>query len=807
MGSRKRWAGVVVALGLATGCGPDVTGMVNDDLSEVRQSLTQSAHLQALSSAQKAERGASRQLQLLVEPRLQRALDQRSRRRLMKGLEAKDPKHPLLKEVRQSVADEDAAIASVKADVAARQAVHRQQVKTLAAALTAAATVAQAAAAAVGKSGAFPLEVAVVDFTFGLSLRVPTLHTEVQSLWSDPRCRGDLIIEGTLDTWLRAVIAEKDLEATTAAEAFQHQLSCLSQRQLRRLEAAMVVQTEATLARFGGASAPFGDRFRQLMAGPIVLLADQTRPFSFDKPGLTWLARHQKALSLAAAQQGSLLFRAGLFVIDPRRHALLAINSKAQRASAQKSPLSTRLMVLRDTKGAWSTNLLPAFIEAITSPCFGADLVLEGTGVAGEKLTCDLGCGPARKDAAILGRWFTRTVLPSLIASKDCGSGGGAAPAAGGSTSGDGSARAGGGGVTIGAAAARTDCVMDAVMNDRPSGVRDLLACLSTTHPGSGTSGLLTTGVSGGPSCNPSVASGADSDWGFDENNERVFSNGCDRQTGQCEHQYLEYYDPADGKYHLVDVDTEEEVAVHAEPADPNDPLTPDQGGSGNAGSGGGTAGSGSGGGTAGSGSGGGTAGSGSGGGTAGSGGGSGSGGGGGTNTCEGGGWPCEGEGSSDDCDNDPGCRNGEAEHCDPEAGSCSAGCTGQDNATAFAECAFGAPGSSGTTESIPGVIDPNVILTGPDDVTPGPGNPAGIFACMGGGVGANFSCARQSIMLCPPESPNCGCARSVTTVPNLSVSQCEAMQCLNASVAGGEALMSAPTGAGACGCSSVLGC
>lgn len=804
------WAGLALALS----CGPDATSLLRDEeLGEAQSALTQAEHLRALALAQADERAASRALQLLVEPRRQRALDQESRRRLVVGLSAKNPNHPNLSVVRKTILDEDAAIAAYRSRIVASQTTHRDRAKRLSDALTAARPAALTAAQDLGKSGAFPFEVAIVDFSFGLSQQVPTLHTEVQRLWADPACRGDLILEGLLDAYLRATIAETDLKAAAAIEAFQHQLSCLSQRQLRLLEGAMVQQTERTLARLVGTRAPvFSQRFRELMAGPIVLIADQTRGLSFSKPGLRWLAQHQQALMQAASLQGSLLNRAGVFIIDPRRHQLLTINSKAQRATSKlSSPLATRLLVIRDAKGSWSSNLLPAFLQAITGPCFGADLVLEGTGVLGEKLTCDQGCGAALKDASWLAKGFSVPLSRSTRAAKECPTSGTTSTSGGSAT--DSTSPAGTGGVTLGSTASRANCVMDAVMDARTGGTADILSCLGTLHPASGKPGLLNPGLSGGKSCNPSVAQG-EGDWPFDENNERVFSNGCDKQTGFCDNQYMEYWDPEDGLFHLVDVDTEEEVTVNDAPADPTNPLggtgggggssTGGGGGSSTGGGTGGTAGGGSGttgGGSGTTGGGSGTTGGGSGGGT---GGGGGSTGGGGGSTCEGGGWPCEGETESD-CADDPECRDSELESCSDVEGSCSGGCTGQDNtALAFHDCAFGSA-RTGTPSSMPGSADPNVILTSPDDTTTGT-SATGVLACMAGGVGVNFTCSLQSVALCLPDQPNCGCTKSAVVVPNLSIAQCEAMQCTNMSSTQGEALMSAPSGAGACGCSSVLG-
>jgi hypothetical protein len=659
---------------------------------------------------------------------------------------------------------------------------------------------AQPEALSTNKSGAFSLRVAAADFSWGLAEQVPRLHTEVQSLWSDPRCRGDLVVQGTLDAWLDAALAEDDLAAFGAVQALQQQLSCLSQRQLRLLEGALVLQTELALGRMVGTkSAPaFASRFRQLMAVPIILVADQVRAFSWGKPGLRWVLDHQPELTLAASLQGSMLFRTGVFLHDPRRSQLVAISSKGVRASErQKSTLGTKLLGARDAKGSWSTNLLPLVIQALSSPCYGVDLVLDGTGASGERLRCDTGCAAAREDHSVLGKGLTTVVSPSNLAQQSCGANGSSpSPSGGGSSS---RTTAGTGGVTVGSASTRAGCLLEAVKGQ--GGAEQVAACVDALHPASGAAGAGRPGLSGGASCNP-IADGTNEfglspeeidHLGDDPDGMRTF-HVCDR-SGACT-EYAEWVDD-DGYYHQLNTTTGEETTS----TEPGGSVV--NGGTGGGSASGGTGGSGSG--TGGSGSG--TGGSGSGG--SGSGGGTGTGGGsGGDGVCAGGGWPCEGEtGGDDECADDVDCGEEALESCDPESGTCSGGCTGADQAViAFGECVAGTPDRTGKVVP-PGGVDPRIIYPAPED-TSGAFPASALLACAGGGAPLDSTCAQQSVMLCREDQPNCNCARSAVTGPAVSPVQCDLVQCASSSSAraAGEGVMAGPSGLSSCGCTSVTG-
>jgi hypothetical protein len=810
------------ALGLGLSCGPTTATIDEGDVrGELSSALTTEERLKVLRSIQVRERDASRALQKVIDPRLEAFRDQRSKERLISALVKKNPNDPYLTIVRASAAKDEALVKSLQSTADALAKKHLAVLDELAAELQKQRLAALPEATRTGKSGEFPLHVAVADFSWSLSRRLPTLHTEVQSLRKDVRCAGDLIIDGTLDRYLRATLDESDEAALRAMKMFQQQLSCLSARQLRVLEDKLVTQVDITLAhQLGKTIAPeFASRFRQLVAAPILLLADQTRAFSASKPGLKWLQKNQPALVLAAKSRGSLLHRAGLYVIDPRAKDLLIISSKGQR-----SPKGNTLLALRDPKGEWTTNLLPAFLEALTSPCYGADLVLEGTQAKGEGLTCDVGCGAATKDTARLGKGLTRGLVSSPSAQKACPTTG--TTAGGGSGTGSsGSGNPGSGGVTIGAGAQRTGCVMDAVMGDRADTVGKVVSCLSALHPGSGAMTSPTVGLGGGTSCRPSVASNDPDDltpgeidaMGGSDDGTRTYT-ACD-EAGQCRR----FYERTEDDGTVTTTDHKGNVIDNSLPGE--SPNLPGNG----TGTGGGTGGTGTGGGAGSGGTPSGTGGSGGSGGSGGTGGGSGSTGGGTGSGSTGGGSGGSGGGGGgggddddtseqdeldaqgnphndngeDQCGTEPQCRESAAGSCDRESGSCSGGCTGNDLGTAFAACVSDVPERSNPVT--PGGGDPNVIYPAPD--TSAPSGVGGILACAAGGTPAINTCARNSVALCPDTDASCACSkRPVVNAGMLDSSMCQAVQCAGQMSSSSEALMSGASGLSDCGCTSVLG-
>ncbi len=800
---------LTLALSLGLSCGPTTAVEPREELGEASSALSTEDRLKVLRGLQERERTASRELQKVVDPRLQTWRDQVAKERLVRALTKKNPANPHIAVVRASAAKDANTVKLLSTSAGLLAKKHLASLDELAAELQRQRVVASSEVTLTGKSGEFPLHVAVADFSWSLSRRLPTLHSEVQTLRNDARCAGDLIIDGTLDRYLRATLDERDEAALSAMKKFQQQLNCLSARQLRLLQDKLVSQVDITLAhQLGKTVAPeFTSRFRQLMAAPILLVADQSRAFDSKKPGLKWLQQHQAQLVLAAKSRGSLLHRAGLFVVDRRAQDLLVISSKGQRGSNPKT-----LRAVRDVRGEWSTNLLPAFLEALTSPCYGADLVLEGSGTAGEKLRCDVGCGAATKDSVRLGKGLSTVLISSPSAARACPSTG--TPLAGSGTGSSGSGNPGAGGVTIGAGSERAGCVMDAVMGDRADTTGKVVSCLAALHPGSGGVARPSVGMSGGGSCRPDAAQGSLDELtpeeidslGQSDDGTRTYEV-CDA-AGNCER----YNETTEDDGTVTTTDADGNVVDNALPGEST--TLPGNGatGGGSGTTGGTTAGTGGGSGATGGTTGGTGGGSGTTGGTGGTGGGSGStgggtGGGGGSDSSEQDELDAQGnphnDNGEDQCGVNPQCREPATGSCDRETGSCSGGCTGNDLGTAFAACVSSLP--SRTNPLRPGQVDPNLIYPTPD-TAPSAGV-GGILACAAGGTPSINTCAKSSVALCPEGNASCACSKKpVVNTGLLNPTLCQSIQCAGAMTTSAEALMSGPTGLGDCGCTSVLG-
>ena len=344
-------------------------------------------------------------------------------------------------------------------------------------------------------------------------------------------------------------------------------------------------------------------------------------------------------------------------------------------------------------------------------------------------------------------------------------------------------------------------------MNDRLDATGKLVSCLSALHPGAGATGTPSLGVSGGRSCGANVADGDpnpdDLDSGWDDDGERAVQM-CDAVTRQCE-TYTERQEE-DGSVTTTDSEGTVVGNVPAGEASPADPGTtgPSGGGSGSTGGGSGATGSGSG--ATGGGSGATGGGSGATGGSSGAtGGGSGGGGGSGNSEAD----ELDGQGNphndngEDQCGTEPQCREPGTSQCDPDVGSCSGGCTGNDLGTAFMECTSTLPGRSAPQPI--GHVDPRVIYPAPDTTT---GSGMGdLLACTAGGTPSVNTCTQQSVALCTSDKPSCMCGKSPVISPGvLQQDFCQSMQCAGAASTRGEALMSGPSGISDCGCSSVMG-
>jgi len=798
----------VSAVGCSSGPADPGTAGATADSEEALTSATFDAEIKAseqrlvgLRSAQKAEREAAvvlgkdmaRQRRTLEEAVLGRVL-------VAARIVSKKPKAEVAAAASAYAADRATLLAARKS-IADHQATHKKQRLALEAQLGTLRATARKEANVSGGSGVFALSVLSADYTFGMSRRLPSLHTEVVTLRDTATCRGDLALEGMLDAYLRAAVFEDEAGVAKQIGRMQTQLSCLSARQLRALEAAMVAEIDTTIARvLGKEGALAATRFRQIVALPLLLLADQNRALAgHTKPGLRWLAKHRAELVAAAATPGTVLHRQGLYLLDPRTRKVVPVGSKAQRAGElSKLAAGTKSLVFRDTKGALSTNGLPGLVEGLLQPCHGVDLVAVGSAGAATAFTCDVGCGLAKGDAAKLAVPGISARAPSDAASAKCGSGGGGG---GGSPSAD--TPAGTGGVTVGGGTSRTQCALGELTADRPGAAT--LACAASLHPGAGAlGGLVGSARSGGPSCKPTV--GIVFNGEVVEKKSRLVASVTEGDTTwdvyESEDGTLTFVNEADDSDTMRMTKEEAAAAMPAvadalneagadAPADP--PPTQPTGGAvpadsppaaGNPGGAGfvlaaivasaiTTALS---------------------------------------ETLEALEFMMQSDGSdTEQCSVNPQCmETSTPQDCSPEQTSCSSGCTGADGAaTAFAECVTAANGGTiGTSEepSVPGVVDENLINPSPDSTSFGTLPNGALTACLAGGTPVGSRCVGTSVRLCTPENPNCGCGRVSVVAPPPPNGTCQAMQCVSDS-ARGELAQGAPTGAaGMCGCSSVMG-
>lgn len=805
------FASTLSAVGCSSGPADPAPARVSADDEAALTSATFDAEIKAseqrlvgLRAAQKAEREAAvvlgkdmaRQRRTLEEAVLGRVL-------IAARIVAKKPKAEVAAAASAYTTDRATLLAARKG-IADHQATHKKQRLALEGQLGTLRATARKEANVSGGSGVFALSVLAADYTFGISRRLPSLHTEVVTLRDTPSCRGDLALEGMLDAYLRAAVFEDEAGVAKQIGRIQTQLSCLSGRQLRALEAAMVAEIDTTIARvLGKEGALAATRFRQIVALPLLLLADQNRALAgHTKPGLVWLSKHRAELVAAAATPGTVLHRQGLYLLDPRTRKVVPVGSKAQRAgSLTKLAAGTKNLVFRDAKGALSTNGLPGLVEGLLQPCHGVDLVAVGSSGAATAFTCDIGCGLAKGDAAKLAVPGVSVRAPSDAASAMCGTGGGGGGGGGGTPSAD--TPPGTGGVTVGGGTSRTQCALGELTADRPGAAT--LACAASLHPGAGAlGGLIGSARSGGPSCKPTV--GIVFNGEVVEKKSRLVASvtegGTTWDVYESEDGTLTFVNEADDSDTMRMTKEEAAAAMPAvadalneagadAPADP--PPTQPTGGAvpadsppaaGNPGGGGfavaaivasaiTTALS---------------------------------------ETLEALEFMMQSDGSdTEQCSVNPQCMEPNTpQDCSPEQTSCSSGCTGADGAaTAFAECVTAANGGTiGTKEepSVPDLVDGNLINPSPDSTSFGTLPNGALTACLAGGTPVGSRCVGTSVRLCTQDNPNCGCGRVSVVAPPPPNGQCEAMQCVSDS-ARGELAQGAPTGgAGMCGCSSVMG-
>jgi hypothetical protein len=794
-----------VSLTAGTGCSveasPDPTAVATAELSSSafsKEIASAEARLAKLRSAQTNQRTSALEFARAVQRR-DREFEQHVLGRLLLSSQltrnekgpARDSTIDLLKKTRQAVLDARGPIASLEATDRKRRAAVEAQLVSLRAQ-------AKAEADVKGGSGVFALSVLAADYTFGLSRRLPSLHTQVKSLRDLEQCRGDLVLEGMFDAYFDAALSENEAAVVAALARIQTQLSCASVRQLRALEAAMVAEIDTTLARtLGKSGALAATRLRQLVAIPLVLLADQNRALpDHGKPGLVWLAKNVEELARAAGTPGTVLHRFGLVVFDARANRLVPVSSKTHRAHANKKPTKgTKNLVFANGKG-FDTNGLPAFVRGLLEPCQAVDLVAEGSGDVAEHFACDEGCGKAKGDRARLGVPGLPGRAGSKAADALCGGGGGGGGGA--APPGAPNDGAGTGGVTIGGTTSQTSCVIGAL--GQGTNVAAVAACAASQHPGGGRLGsLLGTAPRGGEFCRPGVSDEPEPS-PYGEATGTIEAGGTTWDTFEGpdgDVTMVNQNDPDDVRSVSAEEMAANDQAVEqtagadppaAPPPPPPPPPPPAPGGSTPA-NGGGSLGQ-----------------------TIAAG-------------VVGGAYVSAlGESleslefmmQSDDpdegqCSVNPQCLEpGAPQDCSPEQTNCSTGCTSRDAAVvAFNECLLDATGTGARNSHTPDkvkLIDDNLVNPTPDSSGFSTLD-GGLLACLVGGTPAVSMCAGQAVRLCPEDAPNCGCSapQGDLTGP-LPNEACAAMQCAS-NVARGEHAEGAPRGpTGMCGCGSVMG-
>ncbi|MDQ5836903.1 MAG: hypothetical protein M3379_09010 [Acidobacteriota bacterium] len=248
-----------------------------------------------------------------------------------------------------------------------------------------------------------------------------SLHTEVPRLIAEPYCSGDLLREGTFVAYFDAVANEKYAEAAATLAVINSQLSCLSTRQVARLELVMIAGLGRAIAgyspddkKFSRAGARFASLMSQIAAGPMFLLAEQTRHFKrHHKLALQWFEINRGVLKEAARDVKSPLYHAGLPVPDRLSGRLGFVTSKCQPARAGPRLFRGRrgepYLKFSDGKGGESCNPLAAMLDSTGLPCGARDWVAAGNDPrVAEAFTCAPSCrqGKTKPSKDVVKEYF-----------------------------------------------------------------------------------------------------------------------------------------------------------------------------------------------------------------------------------------------------------------------------------------------------------------------------------------------------------------------------------------------------------------
>lgn len=232
-----------------------------------------------------------------------------------------------------------------------------------------------------------PLKVAAIEVARVVRMRTGSLRTEIPKLGQTAICRGDLVMDRLIYRYARAATAEDDYEVTDALRELQIQLACLSTRQIRIFESALVdavnrAETTLPAARDPKRLLAIRDAFRQLFAPVIFATADASRLFpKYERPAIEWLLKHQNMLTDAALRKKTITYRVGLLFAN-------RFSGKLTRARGDCGAAAKK--IFDDGRGGRTCNALGALYQSVGLDCDVTQWVPTGPGA--KKFSCELGC-------------------------------------------------------------------------------------------------------------------------------------------------------------------------------------------------------------------------------------------------------------------------------------------------------------------------------------------------------------------------------------------------------------------------------